>query len=549
MKHFSYKTRHQTIINMKKTEFDLLIIGGGITGAGIALDAVTRGLKVGLIEMGDFAHGTSSRSTKLVHGGLRYLKQFEIREVATLGKERAIVYENGPHVTTPVLMLLPFFKGGTFSYFSTSIGLKIYDMLARVKKSERRTMISKTDVLKRIPFIKKEGLHGGGLYVEYRTDDARLTLEVIKEAATFNAQIANYVKAIDFNYLNDRITGVRAKDLLTNQTFNINAKYIVNAAGPWVDDLRMIDHSVHTKNLQLSKGAHLVFNQADLPLKQAIYFDTPDKRMMFAIPKDNKTYVGTTDTFFEGDPIDLMITKDDRDYIINAINFIFPNLNINESLIESSWAGVRPLIYEKNKNPSEISRKEEIWKSPTGLLTIAGGKLTGYRKMAQTVVDKVVASFKTSNKIIYSASKTFDLPISGGHIGGSKNLDSFIKINSEILIKLGLTKIESIKLVKMYGSNIHLLHKYIKNNSTDLPTDLYAQLMYAIDYEMAITPIDFFMRRNADILFNVEQVILYKSEVLNLMQDEFKWTDDLKESYRKSLNNEILIATIPRNYY
>lgn len=534
---------------MKNTEFDLLIIGGGITGAGIALDAVTRGLKVSLIEMGDFAHGTSSRSTKLVHGGLRYLKQFEINEVATLGKERAIVYENGPHVTTPVLMLLPFFKGGTFSHFSTSIGLKIYDMLARVKKSERRTMISKTDVLNKVPFIKKEGLRGGGLYVEYRTDDARLTLEVIKEAATFGAQIANYVKAIDFNYVNDRITGVRAKDLLTNQTFDINAKYIVNAAGPWVDELRMIDHSVNTKNLQLSKGAHLVFNQADLPLKQAVYFDTPDKRMMFAIPKDNKTYVGTTDTFFEGDPIDLMITKDDRDYIINAINFIFPNLNINESLIESSWAGVRPLIYEKNKDPSEISRKDEIWKSPTGLLTIAGGKLTGYRKMAQTVVDQVVASLKTSNKIIYSASKTFDLPISGGHIGGSKNLDSFIKINSEILIKLGLTKIESIKLVKIYGSNIHLLHKYIQNNSTDLPTNLYAQLMYAIDYEMVITPIDFFMRRNADILFNIEQVILYKAEVLNLMQDVFKWSDALKESYRKSLNNEILIATMPRNHY
>lgn len=549
MKHFSYKTRRKSILNLKKTEFDLIIIGGGITGAGIALDAVTRGLKVGLIEMGDFAQGTSSRSTKLVHGGLRYLKQFELKEVATLGKERAIVYENGPHVTTPVLMLLPFFKGGTFSYFSTSIGLKIYDMLARVKKSERRTMISKTDVLNKVPFIKKEGLRGGGLYVEYRTDDARLTLEVIKEAATFGAQIANYVKAIDFNYRNDKINGVLAKDLLTNQTFNIFAKYIVNATGPWVDELRMIDHSVNTKNLQLSKGAHLVFSQRDLPLKQAVYFDTPDRRMVFAIPRENKTYVGTTDTFYEGDPNDLMLTKDDRDYIINAINFVFPNLNINESLIGSSWAGVRPLIYEKDKSPSEISRKDEIWESPTGLLTIAGGKLTGYRKMAQSVVNKIIKSFKTSNNIIYSASQTFDLPISGGHIGGSENLESFIKINSEILIKLGLTKIESIKLVKMYGSNIHLLHKYIQNNSTDLPTSLYAQLMYAIDYEMVITPIDFFMRRNADILFNIDQVILYKEEVINLMQNVFKWSDALKESYRKSLNNEILIATMPHNHY
>lgn len=543
MEHFSFNTREYTIKKLQNTEFDLLIIGGGITGAGIALDAVTRGLTVGLIEMGDFAQGTSSRSTKLVHGGLRYLKQFEIREVASLGQERAIVYENGPHVTTPEKMLLPFFKGGTFGPLSTSVGLKVYDTLARVKKSERRTMISKDDVLNKVPFIKNEGLRGGGLYVEYRTDDARLTLEVIKEAAKFDAKIANYVQAIDFNYNNKKITGVTAKDIVTEESFIIHAKHVVNATGPWVDDLRDIDHSNKGKHLQLSKGAHLVFSQDDFPLDQAVYFDTPDKRMIFAIPRDNKTYVGTTDTFYEGDPNNLSLTQDDRDYILNAINYIFPQLKINEDHIESSWAGVRPLISEEGKNPSEISRKDEIWESETGLYTIAGGKLTGYRKMAETVVDKIVSSIKDKQNIIYSSSQTINLPVSGGHIGGSKNLSKFLSSSIKELNKLGLSDFEAKKMSQMYGSNINLLHKYLENNPTDLPTILYAQLKYAINYEMALTPIDFFMRRNADLLFNIKQVNSYKQEVLNLMQNEFKWSNDRKLFYEKELNNEILVAT------
>lgn len=543
MNSFSHKTRSESIKLMEETEYDLLIIGGGITGAGIALDAITRGLTVGLIEMGDYAYGTSSRSTKLVHGGLRYLKQFEIKEVASLGQERAIVYENGPHVTTPEHMLLPFFKGGTFGPLSTSLGLKVYDTLARVKKSERRTMISNEDVLNKVPFIKKDGLRGGGLYVEYRTDDARLTLEVIKEAAKYGANITNYVQAIDFNYQNNKMTGVRAKDVLNDTTFDINAKSIVNATGPWVDDLRSIDHSDKNKHLQLSKGAHLVFSQTNFPLEQSVYFDTPDKRMVFAIPRDNKTYVGTTDTVYEGDPNDLMLTQDDRNYILNAINYIFPDLNLDETHVESSWAGVRPLIHENGKSPSEISRKDEIWESGTGLLTIAGGKLTGYRKMAETVVDKVVKILKENDDIIFSKSKTINLPISGGHIGGSKNLDNYLDKSSQKLIELGLTKNEALELAKIYGSNIHLLHDYINNNLTELPTVLYAQLKYAIDYEMAMTPIDFFMRRNSSLLFNIEQVKVYKDAVLQLMQKEFNWTNELKSIYDESLKNEILIAT------
>lgn len=197
---FSAKSRMKSLEQMKHEELDLLIIGGGITGVGTALDAATRGMKVGLIDMQDFAAGTSSRSTKLIHGGLRYLKQFEIKLVAEVGTERAIVYENAPHVTTPLRMMLPFYKGGTFNSLTTSIGLSVYDRLAGVKKAERRTMMKASKAIEQEPILAKEGLKGAGMYVEYRTDDARLTIEVAKTAAEKGAHLANYVKAESFVY-------------------------------------------------------------------------------------------------------------------------------------------------------------------------------------------------------------------------------------------------------------------------------------------------------------------------------------------------------------
>lgn len=341
---FSNLNRKEIINQLNKEEYDVLIIGGGITGAGIALDAITRGMKTALVEMQDFAAGTSSRSTKLVHGGLRYLKQFEVKMVAEVGRERAIVYENGPHVTVPEWMLLPIHKGGTFGKFTTSIGLRIYDFLAGVKKSERRIMLSEEETLAKEPLIKKTGLKGGGYYVEYRTDDARLTIEVMKAAVEKGAVALNYSKVIKLLYENRKVVGVLIQDQLTGEEYEIKAQKIVNAAGPWVDEIREMDRSKSGKTLQLSKGVHLVIDQSRFPLKQAVYFDTPDGRMVFAIPRNGKTYVGTTDTFYNEDPVSPKMTSSDRSYIIQAINYMFPDVKICEEDIESSWAGVRPLI-------------------------------------------------------------------------------------------------------------------------------------------------------------------------------------------------------------
>lgn len=548
---FTNLKRSQTLENMSSTEYDLFVIGGGITGTGIALDATTRGMKVGLCEMQDFAAGTSSRSTKLVHGGLRYLKQFEVKIVAEVGKERAIVYENGPHVTTPEWMLLPLYKDGSFGPFSTSVGLRVYDFLAGVKKAERRSMLSKEKVLEKEPLLKKSGLQGGGYYVEYRTDDARLTIEVAKKAIDYGADLMNYTKVTEFIYEKNKVAGVVIEDLLTNKTYRIKARKIINATGPWVDEIREKDQSKAGKTLTLTKGVHVVIDQSRFPLKQAVYFDTEDGRMMFAIPRDGKAYVGTSDTFFDDDPANPFVTSRDRAYIIKAINFIFPEAKITESDIESSWAGVRPLIHEEGKDPSEISRKDEIWTSESGLITIAGGKLTGYRKMAETIVDLVAKQFKTEEYKLFGECQTKEMPISGGDIGGSNKLETYIQQHVVKGMELGLTEAEATDLIRLYGSNITKVYQLIEQHERTIAeygfaSEVFAKLAYAIEEENIATPLDFFFRRTGALLFNVKWVNEWKDPVIKYMADVFQWTAEVQQKYRRELIMEIESATFSK---
>ncbi|WP_227937013.1 glycerol-3-phosphate dehydrogenase/oxidase [Alkalihalobacillus deserti] len=539
--------RNDIISELSDVSFDLLVIGGGITGAGIALDATTRGIKTAVVEMQDFAAGTSSRSSKLVHGGLRYLKQLDFKVVAETGKERAIVYENGPHVTTPEWMLLPFYEGGTFGKFMTSIGLRVYDFLAGVKKSERRVMFSVEETLKKEPLIKKDGLKGGGHYVEYRTDDARLTIEVLKKAVDSGATALNYAKVQEFLYENGKVVGVLVEDQLTGEKIKVRAKKVINATGPWVDSLREKDGSKKGKGLILSKGVHIVIDQSRFPLKQAIYFDTKaDKRMIFAIPRGGKAYVGTTDTFYHDDPTSPEITQEDVDYLIDAINFMFPDVKVTRKDVESSWAGVRPLILEEGKDPSAISRKDEIWESDSGLITIAGGKLTGYRKMAETIVNLIAEKFDSEEGQKFMGCQTRKLPISGGDVGGSKKYVQFVQETAEQGTKLGLSKKDATHLASFYGSNapvvFNLLHKE-EAEKYEMPIVVFAKLVYAIEYELAVTPVDFYFRRTGSLLFDIDTVRNTKNQVLRYMEERFGWSTSEKERFNADLEAEIKNAT------
>lgn len=533
-------------------DLDVLVIGGGITGAGTALDAQSRGMKVGLIEMQDFAAGTSSRSTKLVHGGLRYLKQFEVGLVAEVGKERAIVYENAPHVTTPLWMLLPLIKGGTFGKLSISLGLTVYDKLARVKRDERHHLLNKNQTLEKEPLLLKDGLKGSGYYVEYRTDDARLTLEVMKEAVKLGAKAVNYVKAEEFLYEDGKVVGVRAVDQLTGESVDIRAKKVINAAGPWVDTLREKDHSRQGKQLHLTKGIHITIDGKRFGLRQAVYFDVPDGRMIFAIPREGKVYIGTTDTNYKGDLVHPRMTEADRDYLLKAANSMFPKVNLRVEDVESSWAGLRPLIHEEGKDPSEISRKDEIFHSDSGLITIAGGKLTGYRKMAERVVDFTAEELKKEGAGSFKKCKTAEIRLSGGDVGGSHEFPNFVGGKIREGTTIGLTSDEAEKLASRYGSNVDRLYDIIRTTGEEaqhfeLSKAVFAMIVYAIEDEMTATPSDFFIRRTGALFFHIDWVREWKEPVVEYMAQRLHWSDEEKAKHVSELEQRMEEATIPLN--
>jgi glycerol-3-phosphate dehydrogenase len=502
---FSNLNRTNFTKQLAAQEFDLLVIGGGITGCGIALDATLRGLKVALIEKNDFASGTSSRSTKLIHGGLRYLKQLEFKLVRDVGSERAVVHRNARHIVIPEKMLLPIVEGGELGTFNTSLGLLVYDLLAGVKRGERRKMLDRHATHKAEPLLSFEGLLGGGLYYEYRTDDSRLVIELAKSAFANKALLLNYAEAQHFIYDGKgQISGAQVSDKISGQQLNIKAKIVVNACGPWVDLLRKEDKSLKGKRLQLTKGVHLVFPYHKLPLRQAAYFDVLDGRMIFAIPRNNITYVGTTDTIYNHDLDKPQCTKQDAHYLLNAVNHMFPSVKLQMQDIISSWAGLRPLIFEEGKSASELSRKDEIMESESGLISIAGGKLTGYRLMAEKIVDLVA---KKQGKT-YAPCTTKNFRLSGGEFADEVEF----KVSLENFVQQGLNANIPGAQIKdwfyRYGKNTQqVLNNTALLRSEGMETEKQpaaAELLYTIENEMVYYLNDYMIRRTGKIFFDIE---------------------------------------------
>lgn len=529
---FSAQSRIEILKSMEQQQFDVLVIGGGVTGAGIALDAATRGMKVGLIEKNDFGSGTSSRSTKLIHGGLRYLKQGDIKLVQEVGRERAILYKNAPHLVIPAPMLLPVYKGGTYGYLASSIGLYIYDWLAGVARKERRKMLGRKQTAQQEPLLKQDGLKGGGLYFEYRTDDARLTMDIMKTAYARGADIVNYSEATSFIYRDGKVVGVAVKDRIHGQNYNIFAKHIVNAAGPWVDKMREIDGSLKGKRLFLTKGVHLVVDYTKLPVKQAAYFDTPDGRMVFVIPRGASTYIGTTDTAFSKSIDNPRTTQEDRDYIIRAVNAMFPSVKLTNDDIRSHWAGLRPLIYEEGKGPSELSRKDETLVSASGLITIAGGKLTGFRKMAEKVVDLISQYLEQAEGRKFPACSTDVITISGGENQGSTSFHEWKQEMLRIGAGQGVDNSIMQELIDTYGTNALKILKLLPDTRRLSPNPelqvIYAQLLYCVEEEMTVTAADFLRLHTGWSYFQLEKAETYAATVLQTLASSLSYNENQK---------------------
>ncbi len=538
---FSSQTRAKQLKTLAADRVDLVVIGGGITGAGICLDAASRGLKTVLLEKGDFASGTSSKSTKLIHGGLRYLKQFDFWLVKEVGSERAIVHKLAPQLVLPEKMLLPLIEGGSYGKWLTSIGLKVYDILAQVDGEDKRQMLEKKEALKKEPLLPKKKLKGAGYYAEYRTDDARLTIENIKTSLQFGAIALNYARVEDFTYSSEgRVSGVKVRDLVGNTELEIAADHVINAAGPWVDELRSQNKSKRGKRLHLTKGVHLVFPHEKLPVRQSVYFDVPDGRMIFAIPRGRITYVGTTDTNYDGDKDHVRTDLADAIYLISAVNNMFPSIELELSDIESSWAGLRPLIHEEGKSASELSRKDEIFTSDSGLISIAGGKLTGYRKMAERTVNRIARRLEDEGKKLKPC-QTDRIPLCGNEFAKFKEVRKLGKAVAARLEPYDLGAETAWRLVTTYGAQTErILASFEAGNAADPMWRLVrAELEFCLAFESVQNPMDFFIRRTGSLYFNIETVRRYLEPAAEFCGQYLGTSAEAVAAWKEEMHREI----------
>lgn len=543
MKNFSTLQRPSIINQAKTNEFDLVVIGGGATGTGIALDAASRGLKTILLEKTDFAAGTSSKSTKLIHGGLRYLKQFEIGLVRETGLERAVVHQLAPHLVLPEKMLLPLTEGGTYGKLAANFGLMVYDVLAGVEREDQRKMLSKEATLQKEPLLNAEHLKGSGYYAEYRTDDARLTIELMKSAVRYGAMGLNYCEVKNFLKSGDEISGVVAIDHLTGETIEIRAKKVVAAGGPWVDELRKINKSLQGKRLHLTKGVHVVVPRSKFPLNQSVYFDAPDGRMIFAIPRGKTTYIGTTDTTYTKSLDRVVATQADAEYILNSLKDAFPSVKLKIADLISNWAGLRPLIHEDGKSPSELSRKDEIFVADNGLIAIAGGKLTGYRKMAERVVNLVMKRLNGQSKHC----QTKHIALTEPTLENTKGVQEYITKLEKVLLQKNVPNADYYAwfLTTNYGQQSDLIiHKMDEFEDGNRALALIrAELWFGMHYEMVSQLMDFYERRTGRLYFDIDSIEWSKDAILSDMKEYLGWKDHQVELQKKELDKKITDAT------
>jgi len=523
----SGQTRNERIARLAKETFDLLIIGGGITGAAIARDASLRGLSVALIEKGDFASGTSSRSSKLVHGGLRYLKGRHVRLVRESLRERGVLLKIAPHLVEAAPFYLPVYAGGRDGRLKLRLGLTAYDLLAGFGGDiGRHTVLSKEQMLEVEPLLRPDGLQGGFRYFDCVVNDARLTLTTVRSAMEEGALALNYVEATGLRRDGERVSGVTFRDTLSGKEGEVRAGAVINATGPWSDRVREMAGA--PRMLSPTKGIHLVLSRSRLGLSTIVVIPKGD-RILFAVPCGDSVYVGTTDTFFDDDPGKAVVNASDAAYVIDAVNALFPSVRAVASDVVGGWAGVRPLVADEGQPlPSDVSRDFEIDVRPEGLYSIAGGKLTTCRAMAESLLDKAIG--QEGQRLGWSPKpcRTAETPLVGGNIDG---FDRYAMSAASALASGWNVPLEPAqRLVRVYGTeHVRLLGcarsdpTLLKPLAEGCPV-LRVEALYAAEQEMALTLQDFMERRTELMLFDPEHGLDGAEEASELMGNVLGWS-------------------------
>jgi len=518
--------------------FDVIVIGGGITGAGVARDAALRGLSCLLLEKGDFASGVTSKSTRLIHGGLRYLANFEMDLVAESLAERAILRRQAPYLIHPMPILIPIYQGDPHGRAVISLGIHLYDLLSHEKDIPHYFTSDARTTLGFEPRLSRTGLAGSALFYDHQiTMPERLVIENIVSAREAGAATLNYVRVEKYAEDGSGVV-VSARDVLSGRTANVRCKVLINAAGPWIDKVRKAGEIDHCKIIHPTKGIHLVLPKLS---EQALFVTSRDGRMFFIIPLGASSLIGTTDTNYDGDLDDVHADRDDVEYLLNESRRILPGLNITREAIQFTYAGVRPLAFS-GSTESKISRKHRVIREGrTGrIITIAGGKLTTYRNMAKDTVDAVCAAIGVKR-----ACMTDKKNLPGGLPSDYEEYlrDAVPELSAQYAVSSSVVR----HLIGFYGARAGRILEFAKADPglsaaiSPVSLDMYAQVMYSVKEEGCRTLSDIVLRR-MHLGITPSRGLGQIDAIADIVSRELHWSDQEKahyvEEFKKDLRKE-----------
>ena len=545
---WTFKNREKIIQKMQRSQYDVVIIGAGITGAGIAREAAMRNLTVAVVDMQDFAAGTSSRSTKMAHGGIRYIAYGELDLVKSATRERNWMRVQIPHLVRPLPFFLPIIEGAKIKKRVLQNGAKIYDFLSDDKSEFKNYKKSKfytaEEVYELEPEFNREGLQGGIVYYDTNIDDARLTIEILKEAIIRGADSINYCKVIGYIKNNGKIVGIKCQDLEKKAGFEIRATLVINATGIWTDNLiKSYPNTIPNPLIRPTKGVHLLYKRENIGNTMANgLYSSVDNRFFFVIPRNkNYTLVGTTDTDYQGDLADPFCNKEDADYLIESVKLYYPNAKLEYENILSTYAGIRPLVMQKGKPETEVSRNHIIFFSNDNLLTISGGKLTEWREMAEDLFEHIEDKniFPDIHRDKYWSRRPFTISLEK-------------EVWLEILIESGVELDEELAdhLYQQYGKGAIRILDMIKEDMSlkeriiDENDFINAEILYALIYELSPHLIDVLCRRTEMSLWIHHRRASEAAEkVARIMQKEYSWDNETKnreiQTYLEYINKTV----------
>jgi glycerol-3-phosphate dehydrogenase len=533
----SVHDRPKMLEQLETEVFDLVIIGGGITGAGAARDAASRGLRVALIEAKDFAIGTSSRSSKLVHGGIRYLENYEFHLVFEALSERQLLFELAPHLVHPLRFVLPVYEGYRFGMGMMGLGMWAYDALSMFEAPELHERLSPEETRERLPSLKPGGLKGSYVYSDAYMDDDRLVLETLRSAVSQGALAVNRMKAVEAIFNSQgRVEGVIAQDVKTSRRYSIRGRHVVSTVGVWTDQVATDLLKTWKPILRPSKGVHLTFPRSRFDLKDAVVM-SEDKRIVFGIPRHEMFIVGTTDTDFKGDAYDVSVTPEDVRYLLGVTEEYFPGAKISARDIMASYAGVRPLVDDGSATESKTSREHVILADPRGITFIAGGKYTTYRHMAEQTVDAALGQMQLEDQVKFGRSRTTEAL---NPLATVDNLATARARVDEWATHFQISHHVAETLADRHALEAEALWGLDPGPAFSADERLWTmEALHAIRETMCDSLVDFYFRRVPLALSRTDHGLPLIGRISRAFQEELNWSDTERSSQTRQLQEQI----------